>query len=69
MVSNKTNVAFSVKSPEAVCTLGPDVLCVSDRHVHVQVADVGFLRVNLQTLPYPERLGAKQERVGDEDKA
>lgn len=35
--------------------------------MHVQVADVWFLRVNLQTLSEPERLRAAQERIGDED--
>lgn len=37
--------------------------------MHVQVADVGLLRVGLQTLSDPEGLGAQQERVGDEDES
>lgn len=54
-------------SPEVMYTPSPDVLGVRRRHVHVQVADVGLLRVGLQTLSDPEALRAQQERVGDED--
>lgn len=50
-------------------TLAPDVLSVRDRHVHVQVADVGLLRVVLQTLCDPEGLRTPQERVADEDES
>lgn len=53
--------------PEAMYTLVPDVLGVRGRHVHVQVADIGLLRVGFQTLSDPEGLGAQQERVRDED--
>lgn len=56
-------------SPEALDTLVPDVLGVRGRHVHVQVADVGFLGVGLQTLSDPGGLGAPQEGVGDEDES
>lgn len=48
-------------------TLAPDVLGVRRRHVHIQVADVGLLRVGLETLSDPEGLGAPQERVWDKD--
>lgn len=37
--------------------------------MHVQVADVGFLGVGLQTLSDPGGLGAPQEGVGDEDES
>lgn len=50
-------------------TLAPDVLGVRGRHVHVQVADIGLLRVGLQTLSDPELLGVQQEWVGDEDES
>lgn len=46
----------SLISPEAADTLGPDVLSVRGRHVHVQVANVGFLSVCLETLSDPEWL-------------
>lgn len=34
--------------------------------MHVQVADVRFLRVGLQTLSDPEGLRATQEWIGDD---
>lgn len=46
-------------------TLFPDVLGLRGGHVHIQVADIGFLRVGLQTLSHPEGLGAWLEWVGD----
>lgn len=61
--------ADQVISPDAMDTLAPDVLSVRDRHVHVQVADVGLLRVVLQTLCDPEGLKSPQERVADEDES
>lgn len=56
-------------SPDATNTLAPDVLGFRGRHVHVQVADVGLLRVGLQTLSDPEGLGAQQKWVGDENES
>lgn len=50
-------------------TISPNVLGVTWRHVHVQVADVWFLRIGLQTLSDPEALGAPQERIGDKDES
>lgn len=50
-------------------TLAPDVLGLRGRHVHVQVADIGLLWVRLQTLSDPGGLGARQERIGDEDES
>lgn len=43
----------------------PDVLGLRGGHVHIQVADIGFLRVGLQTLLHPEGLTAWLKRVGD----
>lgn len=55
--------------PKAKNTLVPNVLGIRGGHVHVQVADVGLLRVDLQTLCDPEGFGAPQERVGDKREA
>jgi len=40
-------------------TLVPNVLGVRGTHVHVQVADIGLLRIGLQTLSDPEGFGAQ----------
>lgn len=46
-------------------TIFPDVLGLRGGHVHIQVADIGFLRVGLQTLSHPEGLVAWLKWVGD----
>lgn len=62
-------VTWNKNVPEAMFTLAPNVLGVRGRHVHVQVADVWFLRVDLQTLSDPVGLGAPQERIGNKDES
>lgn len=56
-------------SPDTTYALAPDVLGVTVRHVHVQVADIGLLGVGLETLSNPEGLGASHEWVADKDES
>jgi len=57
-----------VDLPQLLLALSPQVNGLLRRHVQVQVADIGFLGVQLETLFHPVTLAARKERVWYENK-